>query len=34
MGKNKNATIKEIVEYGLEEIPEKQTITIGLKDFI
>ena len=35
MGNNNNcATIKEIVEYGLEKIPNKQTITMNLKDFM
>jgi hypothetical protein len=34
MGNSKYATIKEIVEYGLEEISNKQTITINLKDFM
>jgi flagellar motor component MotA len=34
MENSKYATIKEIVEYGLEEISNKQTITINLKDFM
>jgi hypothetical protein len=28
------ATIEEIVEYGLDRIPDEQTITINLKDFM
>jgi hypothetical protein len=32
--RHKHATIKEIVEYGLEKISNKQTITINLKDFM
>ena len=34
MVNNRNATIKEIVEYGLENIPKEQTITINAKDFM
>jgi hypothetical protein len=31
---NNYATIKEIVEYGLEKIPDEQKITVNLKDFM
>jgi hypothetical protein len=31
---NNHATIKEIVEYGLEKIPDEQKITVNLKDFM
>jgi hypothetical protein len=34
MENDKYATIKEIVEYGLEKISNEQTITINLKDFM
>jgi hypothetical protein len=34
MENNKYATIKEIVEYGLDKISNEQTITINLKDFM
>jgi hypothetical protein len=34
MENSKYATIKEIVEYGLEKISNEQTITINLKDFM
>jgi hypothetical protein len=34
MENRKYATIKEIVEYGLEKIPNEQTITINFKDFM
>ena len=31
---NKYATIKEIVEYGLDKISERETITMSLLDFL
>jgi hypothetical protein len=34
MENNKYASIKEIVEYGLERISNEQTVTINLKDFM
>jgi hypothetical protein len=34
MENSKYTTIKEITEYGLENIPDKQTITINLKNFM
>jgi len=32
--KEEHATIKEIVEFGLDEISADQTITVNLKDFM
>lgn len=31
---NKYASIQDIVEYGLDKISEKETITMNLKDFL
>ena len=32
--RQEHATIKEIVEFGLDKIPSEQTITVNLRDFM